>query len=77
MLPADDPQVSRCAVNLSVNEDLPNKAREPDINPSITLEQGLVQALRKKQRDQWLAENQDAIKAYNEHVDKHGVFSEW
>jgi antitoxin CcdA len=40
------------------------------------LEQALVEALKKQQREQWLAENRDAIKAYNQHVDKHGVFSE-
>lgn len=76
MLPADDPQVSKRAVNLSVDEGSPGKTREPGINPSTTLEQGLVETLRKKKREQWLAENQDAIKAYNEYVDKHGVFSE-
>jgi antitoxin CcdA len=28
-----------------------------------------------RQREIWLAENQEAIQAYNEHVAQHGVFS--
>lgn len=47
-----------------------------DINLSATLEQALIEALKKKQREQWLAENRKAIDAYNEHVEAHGVFSD-
>ena len=38
-------------------------------------EQALTQALKEKQRAQWLAENKAAIEACNEHVEQHGVFS--
>lgn len=76
MLPTYNPQAPKRAANLSVNEDLLSKAREMEINLSATLEQALVEALRKKLREQWLAENRDAMQAYNEHVDKHGVFSD-
>ncbi len=62
--------------NLSVNEDLLNKAREQNINLSATLEYALASSLREKQRAQWLAENKSAITAYNEHVEQHGVFSD-
>lgn len=62
--------------NLSVNGDLLNKARELDINLSATFELALAAALREKQRTQWLAENRTAIEAYNDHVEKHGVFSD-
>lgn len=64
------------AANLSVNGDLLNKAKELDINLSATLEQALAEALKKKQREQWLAENRKAINAYNEHVEARGVFSD-
>ena len=40
------------------------------------LEQALAEALKKKQREQWLTENRNAINAYNEHVEAHGVFSD-
>lgn len=64
------------ATNLSINEDLLAKAREMNINLSATLEQALGEALRQRQREQWLAENKEAISAYNAHVEKHGVFSD-
>lgn len=69
-------QAPKRAANLSINADLLSKAKALDINLSATLEQALIEALRKRQRDQWIADNQDAIDAYNEHVDKHGVFSD-
>lgn len=47
-----------------------------NINLSATLGQVLTDALKRKQREQWLAENKAAIKAYNQHVEKHGVFSD-
>lgn len=76
MLPAYNPQAPKRAANLSVNGDLLNKAKELDINLSATLEQALAEALKKKQRERWLAENRKAIDAYNEHVETHGVFSD-
>lgn len=73
---AYNPHAPKRAANLSVNGDLLNKAKELDINLSATLEQALAEALKKKQREQWLAENRKAINAYNEHVEARGVFSD-
>lgn len=70
------PTALKKAANLSINADLLNKAKELDINLSATLEQALIEALKKKQRERWLAENKQAMEAYNEHVEKHGVFSD-
>lgn len=39
------------------------------------LEQTQAEELRRKQCAQWLAENSEAINAYNEYVEAHGVFS--
>lgn len=64
------------ATNLSVDARLLGEARELGINLSATLEQALVEALRERQRERWLAENRAAIDAYNEHVERHGVFSD-
>ena len=71
-----DTRAPKRPANLSVNGDLLNKARELDINLSATFELALAAALREKQRAQWLAENKTAIEAYNDHVEKHGVFSD-
>lgn len=63
------------ATNLSINEGLLLQARELDINLSATLEQALDEEIRKRRRAQWLEENREAIAAYNDHVQAHGVFS--
>jgi antitoxin CcdA len=76
MDPAYDSKAPKKATNLSVNADLLNRARELDINLSATLEQALVEVLRQRQRERWLAENRGAIAAYNDHVENHGDFSD-
>jgi len=42
----------------------------------IHLKQEQAEALRRKQCEQWLAENSEAIHAYNEQVETNGVFSD-
>ena len=42
----------------------------------ILLDLALAEALMKKQCEQWRAENSEAINAYNELVEAHGVFSD-
>lgn len=76
MQPAYNPQAPKRPANLSINSDLLNKARELEINLSATLEQALAAALRARQQAAWLAENKAAMAAYNDHVEKHGVFSD-
>lgn len=71
-----DPQAPKRAANLSINADLLGKARELEINLSATLERALADELRAKRREQWLVDNREAIGAYNDHIEKHGVFSE-
>ena len=75
MQPIFNPQAPKKAANLSVNADLLSRARELNINLSATLEQALIQALEQRRREEWLDRNRDAIDAYNEHVEAHGVFS--
>ncbi|WP_074972776.1 type II toxin-antitoxin system CcdA family antitoxin [Metapseudomonas otitidis] len=36
----------------------------------------MVEVLRARQREAWLAENGEAIAAYNQHVENNGVFSD-
>ncbi|MGH8354492.1 MAG: type II toxin-antitoxin system CcdA family antitoxin [Pseudomonas sp.] len=76
MQPTYNPKAPKKAANLSINADLLSKARELDINLSATLEQALAETLKQRQRERWLAENKDAIEAYNDHVEKNGVFSD-
>jgi antitoxin CcdA len=39
-------------------------------------ELALDEALRRKQCEQWLIENSEAVNGYNEDVEAHGVFSD-
>jgi antitoxin CcdA len=66
----------RRAVNLSVDANLLNEAREYQLNLSATLERALVEQLRRSRAERWLAENKDGIAAYNEFVEQHGAFSD-
>jgi antitoxin CcdA len=36
----------------------------------------LTEELAEVKRKRWLEDNRDAIAAYNEHIDKHGAFSD-
>ncbi|MBS3955448.1 MAG: type II toxin-antitoxin system CcdA family antitoxin [Methylomicrobium sp.] len=76
MNPAYNTQAPKKATNVSINSDLLEKARALNINLSSTLEQALAEQLRTEQRAQWLRENADAIKAYNEFVESNGTFSD-
>lgn len=43
---------------------------------SVLLSRDLTDRAETERRESRLAENKDAIEAYNEHVEKHGVFSD-
>jgi antitoxin CcdA len=62
--------------NVSIRSDLLSAAREAGINLSATLERALTEGLAAAKRDKWRRDNREAIDAYNEHVEKHGVFSD-
>lgn len=62
--------------NVSINSDLLEKARGMNINLSATLEQALAEQLRSAQQAQWLRENADAIKNYNQFIESNSTFSD-
>ncbi|MFA5914094.1 MAG: type II toxin-antitoxin system CcdA family antitoxin [Burkholderiales bacterium] len=64
------------AANLSVDGDLLDSAKRLKLNLSQVFEAGLNAAIREKQRELWLKENRPALEAYNEHVEKDGVFGD-
>jgi antitoxin CcdA len=59
----------------NVKIDLLEKARELGVDVVTTLEKALASKVHKRQRETWLAENREAIEAYNELVARDGVFS--
>jgi antitoxin CcdA len=68
--------VPKRATNVSVRSDLLDAAREAGVNLSATLERALTEELAEAKRKKWREENREAIQAYNEHIEKHGVFSD-
>jgi len=71
-----DASAPKKATNLSINSDLLRQAKELNINLSQQVESYLSELVRKAKEQQWLAENAEAIAAYNERIEKEGVFSE-
>ena len=74
--PANAPRRRKKATNLSIDHDLLDRARSLGLNLSQTVEAGLTEAIRRHERAQWLEKNSAALDAYNEHLEKHGVFSD-
>ena len=64
------------ATNATVRSDLLEAAQGYGINLSATLEAALSAESRRVRQQTWLDHNRDAIAAYNDHVEKHGVFSD-
>jgi antitoxin CcdA len=68
--------ITKRPTNVSVRSDLLIAAREAGINLSATLKQALEKELAETRRKKWRQENRDAIAAYNEYIEKHGMFSD-
>jgi antitoxin CcdA len=67
---------SRRAVNLTVNSSLIQEAKELEINLSREFEAHLADLVNQRKQAKWLAENREAIAAYNLHIERDGVFSD-
>ena len=63
----------RRATNVTLPEPLLQEACALGVNLSQACERGLVEAVAASWRARWLAENQEAIEAWNIHVDTHGL----
>jgi antitoxin CcdA len=64
------------SVNLSLRADLLAKAKRAKINLSATLDRAISEQLAQLERARWLEENKEAFEAYNDRVEKHGLFSD-
>jgi antitoxin CcdA len=64
------------SVNLSLRADLLEKAKRAKINLSATLDRAVSEQLARLERERWLEENKEAFKAYNDRIEKHGLFSD-
>lgn len=76
LTPTITPRRRKKATNLSVDDNLLEQARHLKLNLSQVFEASLTEAIRQRQGEEWLRKNRAALDAYNEHVEKHGVFSD-
>jgi antitoxin CcdA len=66
----------KIATGVSIRRNRLEAAGASKMNLSATLEQALIEKVREARDRQWREENRESIAAYNQHVDKHGVFSD-
>ena len=71
-----DTAAPKTSVDLSVNSDLLKKSRALNINLSAALEQFLSEQLVENARIQWVDENHNAIRSYNDSVELIGCFAD-
>ena len=71
-----DENAIKKATNVTINSDLLQKAKAYKINISKNFEAYLVEIVRKKEEQQWLEENREAIDKQNERIEKYGSFSD-
>ena len=64
------------ATNLTLNAKALEVARAMGMNVSQVVDTLLQEEVRRRYREKWLAENQEAIAEYNERVKREGVFSD-
>ncbi len=76
LTPTITPRRRKKATNLSVDDNLLEQAKRLKLNLSQVFEASLTEANRQRQSEEWLRKNRAALDAYNEHVEKHGVFSD-
>jgi antitoxin CcdA len=63
------------SVNLTANARLIASAKEKKINLSEVFEEALLIRLRALQQQEWLEQNRDGIAAYNERIERSGIFA--
>lgn len=66
----------RKKMSLSISEPLAEAARQLDINLSRAAEAGILMEIKRRRDDEWLARNRPAIAAYNERIEREGLFAE-
>jgi antitoxin CcdA len=76
MQPLYDFDAPKKATNLSLNSDLLIKSKALNINLSATLEQALKEKLAITEAKNWVKENKNAIKSYNEFIEENGCFAD-
>lgn len=70
------PAARKVATNLSVQADVIREAKALGLKLSEVFERALIEAVRERRQQRWLADNRDAIASYNARVERDGLFSD-
>ncbi len=71
--PTSHSSASRRATNVTLPDALLCEARELGINLSQACERGLAKEVAETKAQRWLAENREAMDAWNAYVEEHGL----
>ncbi len=66
----------KIATNLSARADIVAEAKVLGVNLSEVFESAVIEAVRRKRQEAWLADNREAIESYNARVARDGLFSD-
>jgi antitoxin CcdA len=72
-LPKPDGNGDKKSTNLTLSAALVTEANQLGINLSKAAARGLAEEIAERRAEQWLAENQDAMSEWNEHIERNGV----
>ncbi len=64
---------TRRATSLTLDAAMLDEAKSLGVNISRAAESGIVSELKRAKAEAWKRENAEAILAYNEYIDTHGV----
>jgi antitoxin CcdA len=66
----------RRGTNLTIDPALVSEGKAAGLNLSKIAEDAIRATLRRKQQEQWLKDNAEAIAAYNRRVEERGMFND-
>lgn len=69
-------RVRKVTIKLSLRRELVQRAKALGLDVSEAVDASLENIIRVAEREAWLRENKAAITAYNESIDRFGVFSD-
>ena len=75
-MPTRESKARRRPVNISIRQDVIEQAKALGLNVSQIAETALSNEVKRTLEAQWLKDNADAIKEYNERVDRRGMYIE-
>jgi antitoxin CcdA len=67
------PKTRKRTVNLSISPDIIQSARDMNLNLSEHAAAGIRAAVRKAMEEQWLRENDAALRAYDARIERDGL----